>query len=694
MKKRSRLACVALAAAMSFSMLVSGCAETGTDAPGAAVEDSGTQLSADAVATLEGTAISDELISTNNYKNKNYNNPVSPEFHCADPTAVEYDGRLYLFGTNDHQQFEAAGPDVDNSYEHIKSFVVMSTDDMVNWVYHGEIDVGQIAPWITNSWAPSIVSRVEEDGLTHFYLYFSNNGLGVGVLTATDPLGPWTDPLGEPLISASTPGLTGCPNPFDPGVVIDENGDGWLAFGGGRAPGGSEYMPGSARIVKLGQDMLSFASDFSQIPAPYFFEASELNYINGTYVYTYNTDWSEHSAQWEYSCDAPTACSMVYMTSTDPLDPESWEMKGEYFKNPGLAGFDYSNNHTHLHKFNGEYYIFYHTMMLKNGMGITGAYRSLGVDRISVDESTLTIEAIGGTKNGVSSISHVDPFSRNAAAELNGTADITLDTSDNRHPIVVSDTAGSWISVRGVEFTEPVSGEAAPTIFEYEQMAVDTIQYNLTVKSVDKATVLSMNPSAKNSADSTGTVEITDTGKYTVTCELGGAAMLQNLGYFAVDNDALITLTLDSIIVNGRYEFSISSELTNTRDWANGLKNIWSGVADGEEVYASDSAVFKYIGSDDAIELFLVTSAADTSAAPLFEGDMSFCAQVKGSGRIEVRLDSPTGELLSSLDFSSTDEFITVFNTEVQPVGGVHDLYFVFSDEGIEVSEWWFAAEE
>ena len=111
-----------------------------------------------AVKTLEtGITIPAEQISTENYKDTRFNNPISPDFFCADPTAVEYNGRLYVYGTNDHQQFEAAGPDVDNTYEKIKSLLVFSTADMVNWTYHGEINVGEIAPWITASWAPSIV---------------------------------------------------------------------------------------------------------------------------------------------------------------------------------------------------------------------------------------------------------------------------------------------------------------------------------------------------------------------------------------------------------------------------------------------------------------------------------------------------------------------------------------------------------
>ena len=121
-------------------------------------------------------------------------NPVSSNVFCADPTGVEYEGRLYIYGTSDHQQYEVVGKNGKNTYEHIKSLVCFSTEDMVNWTYHGEINVKKIAPWIYASWAPSIVSRVEDDGLTHFYMYFSNSGAGVGVITATSPLGPWTDP--------------------------------------------------------------------------------------------------------------------------------------------------------------------------------------------------------------------------------------------------------------------------------------------------------------------------------------------------------------------------------------------------------------------------------------------------------------------------------------------------------------------
>jgi arabinoxylan arabinofuranohydrolase len=41
------------------------------------------------------------------YKGSGNNNPISANVFCADPTALEYNGRMYVYGSNDHQQFIA-----------------------------------------------------------------------------------------------------------------------------------------------------------------------------------------------------------------------------------------------------------------------------------------------------------------------------------------------------------------------------------------------------------------------------------------------------------------------------------------------------------------------------------------------------------------------------------------------------------
>lgn len=91
-------------------------------------------------------------------------NPLLDFIFVADPTSVEYNGRLYVYGTNDTQQLDSVGKDGKNTYQYIHSLVMLSTDDMVNWTYHGLIEVKVLSPWGIASWAPSIVSRVESDG--------------------------------------------------------------------------------------------------------------------------------------------------------------------------------------------------------------------------------------------------------------------------------------------------------------------------------------------------------------------------------------------------------------------------------------------------------------------------------------------------------------------------------------------------
>ena len=372
---------------------------------------------------------------------KKHANPLIDFNFTADPTSVEYEGRLYVYATNDQQQCDEKGPDSDNTYERIKSLAMMSTEDMVNWTWHGTINVEELAPWIYNSWAPSVTSQVEEDGKTHFYLYFSNSGNGCGVLTATSPVGPWTSPLEKSLVDRQTPGVEDCPHPFDPGVVIDDEGTGWLAFGGG----------GVGKIVRLGKDMISLASRAAHIPTSYLFEASELNYINDTYVYTYNIDWQDHS-DWDKEAPAPTRCCMSYMTSKTPLVPESWVYRDNYFKNPGENGFDYSNNHTHLHKYKGKWYLLYHSMSLRHNLGVKGGFRNVSIEEIPVDESTVTIEMIPATYEGVQQIETHNPFILQQIETTAGTKDVQFEAyGDTGNMVAYSDVTGS-ILVRGVEF--------------------------------------------------------------------------------------------------------------------------------------------------------------------------------------------------------------------------------------------------
>jgi len=372
-------------------------------------------------------------------------NPLVDYCFTADPTAVEHDGRLYVYGTNDHQQYEDAES---NTYEKIKTLVVISTDDMVNWTFHGLIPVGEIAPWISASWAPSVVCGKKSDGKPLFSLYFSNSGWGVGVLEADSPVGPWRSPLSGSLIDGNNETVKGSGNIFDPGAVIDDAGTGWLSFGGTQG-----------WLAKLNPDMHSFDGEPVKLTSPFHFEANELNYIGGTYVYTYNTNWADHSP-WTWGGTAPGACSMVCFKSTDPLSVDSWTYGGMYFKNPGYNGLGYGNNHTHLHKFRGKWYLLYHTGTLQDSFGTDGGFRCLYASEIEVDEKTATIGECIPTTKGVSAIGNPDPYVVRLASTASATQGVVFNETTE---------AGHMTAAVG----SPVKGASAPVAGIIEVRNVD-----------------------------------------------------------------------------------------------------------------------------------------------------------------------------------------------------------------------------
>lgn len=439
-----------------------------------------------------------------NYKETSNGNPISASVFCADPTALEYKGRLYVYGTNDHQEFIANGKKGDNSYGNIKSLVVFSTADMVNWTFHGTIDTKKICaswgnnPWYQGygvSWAPSVTWRTTAAGTDEFFLYFCNSSHGVGVLKANSPIGPWKSPLKKLMIHYDSPGafpMNSSAN-FDPGVVIDDNGVGWISFGG--LNDGGQLLPDNARIAKLKPSMTELDGEAVRIPAPYHFEANELNVIDGKYVYTYCSHWTRNNTEWNtyknkhgINASIPEGGTMCYMVSDNPTDPDSWVYKGAY--GPGVGG----NNHSHLQKFKDHYYHIYHNhgsvlldAMKKAGAvdGSAGDYRSICVNEVTVNESTQKISQAKLTIEGVKAICNLNPYELQQAetmatcggvsyedfANLGSSEGLGNDASKN---LKVKMAKGAWTMVRSVGF-----GDLGAASFTFRAKGSGTMEIRL-----------------------------------------------------------------------------------------------------------------------------------------------------------------------------------------------------------------------
>ncbi|MDE7327848.1 MAG: family 43 glycosylhydrolase [Lachnospiraceae bacterium] len=401
------------------------------------------------------------------YKKATYNNPVMTQRFGADPYALVYDGRVYLYMTGDIFEYESLGEIKTNSYGKIQSICVISSSDLVNWTDHGTIyaaGYNGAATWANNSWAPAAACK-KINSKIKFFLYFANSAGGIGVLTADSPTGPFTDPLGHPLISRETENCGNVTWLFDPAVLVDEDGSAYLYFGGG-IPDEAFAHPTTARAVQLGEDMISIVGTPVSIDPPYLFEDSGINRIGDTYYYSYCTNWNvDEAGTKEYGIKN---AHIAYMTSDSPLGPFTYQ--GSIMKNPGEFFGCYGNNHHCMFEFNGEWYMAYHTQLLERDMGVDKGYRCTQIDKVSIGEDG-KIMPITMTRSGVEHTASLNPYKKAEAETMQSMGGIETNQYGSQstyfgsgNMIVSGITTGSFITVSGVNFLEQGAKEFTASV--------------------------------------------------------------------------------------------------------------------------------------------------------------------------------------------------------------------------------------
>ena len=419
-------------------------------------------------------------------------NPLIDYDYGADPFALVYDGRVYLYMTADKLQYDTNGKVIDNDYSYINKLHVISSDDMVNWTDHGFIQVAGpdgVAKWADYSWAPAVAYK-QIDGVDKFFLYFCNSGGGIGVLEGDSPVGPWKDPNGKALIDGSTPGVQGVPWIFDPAVMVDDDGTGYLAFGGG-VPAGQDLNPKSARIVKLADNMTSLADDEDGIPqmidAPCMFEDGGIHKANGKYYYTYCSNFSgNHSAVEGY----PGYGIICYMVSDDPMGPYTYG--GEILQNPSYYFNVGGNNHHALFEFNGTTYITYHAQTLGKALGIEKGYRSTHINEVEYYEDG-SIKPIDADMKGVSQLKAFSPYSEVAGTTIGWNSGIAPRDLGDNNMVLSSVNNGDWLAIGGVDF-----GENGAETFEAEIAGLAGGSIELRLDSPDGELIGTLNVESGN----------------------------------------------------------------------------------------------------------------------------------------------------------------------------------------------------
>lgn len=394
----------------------------------------------------DSVSLFNNISLTESYKDLNENNPIVTQRYSADPGVMVYDDTVYIYCTNDSLEY-SNGSIGENTYSKIQTLNCFSSKDLVNWTDHGVIQVAGsagVAKWASCSWAPCATHKTI-NGQEKFFLYFANNAGGIGVLESDSPTGPWTDPIGKALVDKSTANCGDVVWCFDPAVLVDDDGSGYLYFGGG-VPTGQNAHPKTARVVKLGDNMTSLAGTPVTIDAPYLFEDSGINKIGNKYYYSYCSNWNTAGS-------GISTAAIEYMVGDSPMGP--FTHAGEVFKKPGLYFKESTgNNHHTIFEFKGDYYLAYHTRTLEQAaLGQNKGYRSTHIDKLIVNNGQ--ISEVKGTMTGVSQVTYLNPYQKVQAETMAIQAGVSISGSGDTK--VTDINSGDWIGVKGVNFSEGLS---------------------------------------------------------------------------------------------------------------------------------------------------------------------------------------------------------------------------------------------
>ncbi|KAH8796873.1 putative xylosidase [Flagelloscypha sp. PMI_526] len=298
------------------------------------------------------------------------NEPLVTDIYTADPSAHVFNHTLYVYPSHDRVT-EVPNDDLGSQYDMVDYHVLsLEYPDQRPATEFGVALSKDNVPWASKEmWAPDAAFKNGK-----YYLYFPAHDYDdifrIGVATSDCPEGPFeAEP--EPIPGSYS---------IDPASFVDEDGQGYLYFGG--IGGGqlqcwqtegffnSSWIHSTVtganvtallpRVAKLSDDMLSFDGDVRGVEildengellladdqTRRFFEASWVHKRNGTYYFTYSTGNSHY---------------LVYATGTSPLGPFTY--RGRILE-PVLGW----TTHGSIVEWKGKWWLFYHDATLSGGI--------------------------------------------------------------------------------------------------------------------------------------------------------------------------------------------------------------------------------------------------------------------------------------------------------------------------------------
>jgi arabinoxylan arabinofuranohydrolase len=367
------------------------------------------------------------LLTTTSFAQNNVppQQPTIQTKFTADPAPMVHNDTVFLYTS--HDEDDAQGFKMHN-------WLLYTSTDMVNWTEHGVVASLKNFAWVpyeNGAWA---VQCIERNG--KFYLYCPMpGGVGIGVLVANSPYGPFKDPIGKPLIKNSS-------HDIDPTIMIDDDGQAYMYWGNPKV-----------YYVKLNEDMVSYSGEIMQDPT------TPKNYQEGPWA------WKRNGLY--YLAYASTCCpeGIGYAMSTKPFG--AWEYKGMIVDATELT----RGNHPGIIDYKGKSYCFGHSY------DILKKTTSKFYERRSVDMDEMVYNPDGTIQNrkywsveGPAQVGTINPFKRveaetmayseglktNFETEWEGPFEWNRGKKIADRLYVTSIHNGDYIVVKGVDFGKDV----------------------------------------------------------------------------------------------------------------------------------------------------------------------------------------------------------------------------------------------
>lgn len=348
-------------------------------------------------------------------------NALVTQIFTADPNAIVYGDRIYVYTSHD--------VDGQTGFDMV-DYHAFSSDDMVNWQDHGVQIHADDLKWASRLYAPGACTKNGK-----YYLYIPDTGSAIGVAVADDPGGPFVDPIGKALVTKGFPNAN-VPWLFDPACFVDDDGQGYLYFGGGDDGGQN------ARVVRLNDDMISLKdSSATTIPTTAFFEASFMHKHAGKYYFSYSSDFSSgHGA------------ALEYLIGDSPMS--GFEYQGKMLQNGNINNGN--NNHGSVVEFLGKSYVFYHNRKLQQELGVNKVNnRSIALQELSyAGDGKITTLSMSTEDYTVEQIKCLDGFAEVQAERLAEEHGIEVEGRAGETVRVAQIADGDWVAYSQVDFRE------------------------------------------------------------------------------------------------------------------------------------------------------------------------------------------------------------------------------------------------